>query len=450
MITDAILKNLQERNPHETEFLQAAEEVLQSLNPVLKENKRYQQLAILDRLLEPERVIQFRVTWQTDEEEVMVNRGYRVQMNSALGPYKGGLRFHPTVNLSVLKFLAFEQTFKNALTGLSLGAGKGGADFNPKGRTDNEIMRFCQAFMLELQRHIGPRLDVPAGDIGVGTREIGYLLGTYKKMQNSSAGGVLTGKGLEWGGSPLRTEATGYGLIYFTQCMMAQNDDSLKGKSCIVSGSGNVAQYAIEKLIQLGAKPITASDSDGYILDKDGIDEDKLAFIKELKNVKRGRIKAYAEKYGCEYTETPQDKTNPLWSVKADCAFPCATQNEIDEKEAENLAEAGIKVVAEGANMPLTNKAVEAVKKAGILYAPGKATNAGGVAVSGIEMMQNYRGESFTREEVDKRLKGIMQNIHDNCLKAANKYNFKDDYQAGANIAGFIRVAEAMADQGVL
>jgi glutamate dehydrogenase (NADP+) len=450
MTIEKILSELQDKNSHETEFLQAAEEVLSSLQPVLKKHKNFQDLAILQRILEPERVIQFRVTWQTDEEEVRVNKGYRVQLSSALGPYKGGLRFHPTVNLSVLKFLAFEQTFKNALTGLSLGAGKGGADFNPKGRSDREVMRFCQAFMLELQRHIGPRLDVPAGDIGVGTREIGYLLGTYKKMQNSSAGGVLTGKGVEWGGSPLRTEATGYGLIYFTQCMMAQQNDSLEGKECIISGSGNVAQYALEKLIQLGAKPITASDSSGFIVDKDGIDEDKLAFIKELKNEKRGRIKEYAEKYGCDYTETDQDSTNQLWSVKADCAFPCATQNEIDEKEAENLVEAGVKVVAEGANMPLTNKAVQVMHKNKIMYAPGKATNAGGVAVSGIEMMQNFRGESFTREEVDKRLQGIMQSIHDKCLKAAHEYGFKEDYQAGANIAGFIRVADAMAAQGIL
>lgn len=446
-----ILKALQEKNPHEEEFLQAAEEVLATLDPLLKKHKELRDKKILERLLEPERVIQFRITWLDDNNEVQVNRGYRVQMNSALGPYKGGLRFNPGVNLSILKFLAFEQVFKNALTGLNLGAGKGGADFNPKGRSDTEIMRFCQAFMSELNRFIGPRLDVPAGDIGVGTREIGYLYGAYKKLQNSSAGGVLTGKGIEWGGSPLRTEATGYGLVYFAQRMLREKNESLRAKTCAISGAGNVAQYCVEKLIQLGAKPVAMSDSKGFFYDEKGITEEKLDFIKEVKNEKQGSLKEYADKFGVEYTEVDsQADHNPLWSLDIDCAFPCATQNEVSGKDAKAMIDNGVRLLAEGANMPLTSDALHAITKSRILYGPGKATNAGGVAVSGIEMMQNYRGEQFTRTEVDRRLQQIMEEIHDECLETAAEYDQKNNYMAGANMAGFLRVAQAMRAQGVL
>jgi glutamate dehydrogenase (NADP+) len=403
-------------------------------------------------MAEPERLISFRVNWLDDEGEVQVNRGFRVQMNSALGPYKGGLRFHPSVNQSILKFLAFEQIFKNALTGLPLGGGKGGADFNPKGKSDAEIMRFCQAFMGELYRHIGHFTDVPAGDIGVGGREIGYLFGAYKKMKNEFTG-VLTGKGREWGGSLIRPEATGYGLVYFSQYMLENLGDNLNGKKCIVSGSGNVAQFTLEKLIELGAKPITASDSSGYIVDEEGIDNEKLAFIKEIKNTNRGRISEYLERYpDAKYHEVESEEDhNPLWKIKADCAFPCATQNEINKEDAENLKKTGIKLLTEGANMPLTPEAIDIICESEILYAPGKATNAGGVAVSGLEMSQNRIGVYWSREEVDEKLKNIMKNIHDSCVKTAEEYNLNQhDYLASANIFGFLKVADAMKAQGVI
>lgn len=450
MDTDTILQKIKEKNPNEKDFHQAASEVLEHIAPVLEKRPEYRKQKIVERILEPERVISFRVSWINDNGEVQVNRGYRVQMNSALGPYKGGLRFSPTVTLGELKFLAFEQTFKNALTGLPLGAGKGGSDFNPKGKSDAEVMRFCQAFMSELYRHIGSRLDVPAGDMGVGAREIGYLFGYYKKLQNQFEG-TITGKGVGWGGSLIRTEATGYGLIYFSQQMLKHSGESISGKSCIVSGAGNVAQYCIEKLIQLGARVITVSDSSGFIYDKHGIDMERLEFIKELKNNKRGRIKEYAERFDAEYTEVdPDTEENPIWKVKADLAFPCATQNEVREKDAENLKNNGILLLAEGANMPLTPEAIEIVENADILYAPGKASNAGGVAVSGIEMMQNYIGNYWSTEEVDNRLKAIICSIHDQCLSAADEWGFAKNYAAGANIAGFIRVADAMLAQGVV
>lgn len=450
MSTNQILEQLKKKNPNEEEFHQAVEEVLEHLAPVLEKNKQYREKKIVDRLLEPERVITFRVSWVDDSGEVHVNRGYRVQMNSALGPYKGGLRFLPDVKLGELKFLAFEQTLKNALTGLPLGAGKGGADFDPKEKSDGEVMRFCQAYMAELYRHIGNRLDVPAGDMGVGSREIGYLFGAYKKFQNQYEG-ALTGKGVGWGGSLLRTEATGYGLIYFAQQMLEQAGESISGKRCIVSGAGNVSQHCIEKLIQLEAKVVTVSDSSGFIYDEEGINEEKLAFIKELKNEKRGRIKEYAEKFNAKYTEVDKEaKEDPIWKVQADLAFPCAMQNELQEKDAQNLKDNGIMLLAEGANMPLTAEATEIIEQADILYAPGKASNAGGVAVSGIEMMQNYHGNFWTAEEVDNRLKSIICDIHDKCLQAAEEWGFKKNYAAGANIAGFIRVADAMLAQGVL
>ncbi|MEM9855750.1 MAG: NADP-specific glutamate dehydrogenase [Bacteroidota bacterium] len=446
-----LLELVQNRNPGEPEFHQAAEEVIDTLKPVLDKDAKYSKHKILERMLEPERLISFRVTWLDDNNEVQVNRGYRVQMNGAIGPYKGGLRFHPSVYPGILKFLAFEQTFKNALTGLPMGGGKGGADFNPKGKSEGEVMRFCQSFYTELIRHIGHRVDVPAGDIGVGGREVGYMFGMHKKLSNEFTG-VLTGKGVGWGGSLMRTEATGYGLIYFAENMLAKQDDDLKDKICLVSGSGNVAQHAIEKILHLGGKPVTVSDSSGYIYDAEGIDEDKLAFIKDLKNNKRGRIKEYAEKYSsADYAETNKsDEGNALWSTKADCAFPCATQNELNLKDAENLIKNNIKLIAEGANMPLTKEAIECVIENNVLYSPGKASNAGGVATSGIEMMQNYLGSYWTAEEVDSRLKSIMKNIHDNCLQAAEKYGYEGNYMAGANIAGFIKVADAMIAQGVV
>ncbi len=450
MDIEKIIQQLKDKNPQEQEFIQAATEVLEHIAPVLEKKPEYREQKIVERMLEPERVISFRVSWQDDNGEVQVNRGYRVQMNSALGPYKGGLRFSPSVKQGELKFLAFEQTLKNALTGLPLGAGKGGSDFDPKGKSDAEVMRFCQAFMAELYRHIGSRLDVPAGDMGVGAREIGYLFGAYKKLQNSYEG-AITGKGVGWGGSQMRTEATGYGLIYFAQQMLKKADSNIEGKTCLVSGAGNVAQYCIEKLIQLGAKVLTVSDSSGFIYDKEGIDEEKLAYIKELKNKKRGRIKEYAEKFDAEYTEVDKEaKENPIWNIKADLAFPCATQNEVQEKDAENLKNNGIILIAEGANMPLTAEATEIVEKSDILYAPGKASNAGGVAVSGIEMMQNYLGSYWTAEEVDQRLKSIICSIHDRCLKAAEEWGFPKNYAAGANISGFIQVADAMLAQGIV
>lgn len=452
MSENELLEQIKKRNPNEPEFIQAVDEVISSIGIVFKKHPEYHRLKLLERMAEPERLISFRVNWLNDEGEVQVNRGFRVQMNSALGPYKGGLRFHPSVNQSILKFLAFEQIFKNALTGLPLGGGKGGADFDPKGKSDNEIMRFCQAFMSELYRHIGHFTDVPAGDIGVGGREIGYLFGTYKKLQNEFTG-VLTGKGREWGGSLIRPEATGYGLVYFSQYMLEKVGDSLTDKKCIVSGSGNVAQYTLEKLIELGAIPITASDSSGYIIDEEGINTEKLDLIKEIKNVNRGRISEYLEKYpNAKYEEVDSKQDfNPLWKIKSDCAFPCATQNEINKKDAENLKKSGIKLLTEGANMPLTAEAIDIVCESEILYAPGKATNAGGVAVSGLEMSQNRIGVYWSREEVDEKLKNIMKNIHDNCVKTAEEYELNQhDYLASANIFGFLKVADAMKAQGVI
>lgn len=446
-----ILDFVKKRNPNEPEFIQAAEEVILSVLPVLEKHPEFRKLKILERMLEPERLISFRVTWLDDKGEVQLNRGYRVQMNSAIGPYKGGLRFHPSVNPSVLKFLAFEQIFKNALTGIPMGGGKGGSDFDPKGKSENEIMKFCQAFMGELTRHIGHRLDVPAGDIGVGGREVGYMFGAYKKIKNEFTG-VFTGKGIGWGGSLIRTEATGYGLIYFAENMLHTKNESIKGKTCIVSGSGNVAQYAIEKIIQLGGKPVTASDSDGFIYDAEGITLAKLEFIKDLKNNRRGRIKEYAEKYkGVVYTPIDAKAvSNPLWNIKADCAFPCATQNEVNGNDAKNLVKNGVKLVGEGANMPVTIEGINVLIDNGIMYSPGKASNAGGVATSGLEMTQNYMGSNWTREEVDAKLQGIMKNIHDTCLAAANEYGKPGNYMVGANIAGFLKVANAMKAQGVL
>jgi glutamate dehydrogenase (NADP+) len=450
MTHSTILDNVKKRNPNEPEFLQAAEEVIASVLPVLEKNPEFARLKLLERMLEPERLISFRVTWLDDKGEVQVNRGYRVQMNSAIGPYKGGLRFHPTVTPSVLKFLAFEQVFKNALTGIPMGGGKGGSDFDPKGKSDNEVMKFCQAFMGELARHIGHRLDVPAGDIGVGGREIGFLFGAYKKIRNEFTG-VLTGKGIGWGGSLIRTEATGYGLIYFAENMLQNVGSSIKGKTCLVSGSGNVSQYAIEKIIQLGGKAITASDSNGVVVDEVGFTVEKLEFLKELKNNRRGRIKEYADKYKCTYLAIdPKADHNALWNIKADCAFPCATQNEINAKDAGNLVKNGVKLLAEGANMPTTIDGINIVLDAGMMYAPGKASNAGGVATSGLEMTQNFMGSNWTREEVDAKLVGIMKGIHDTSLAAAKEYGKPGNYMAGANIAGFIKVAKAMQAQGVI
>ncbi len=450
MTNSAILDNVKIRNPNEPEFLQAAEEVIASVLPVLEKNPEFARLKLLERMLEPERLISFRVTWLDDKGEVQVNRGYRVQMNSAIGPYKGGLRFHPTVTPSVLKFLAFEQVFKNALTGIPMGGGKGGSDFDPKGKSDNEVMRFCQAFMGELARHIGHRLDVPAGDIGVGGREIGFLFGAYKKIRNEFTG-VLTGKGIGWGGSLIRTEATGYGLIYFAENMLQNVGSSIKGKTCLVSGSGNVSQYAIEKIIQLGGKAITASDSNGVVVDEAGFTMEKLEFLKDLKNNRRGRIKEYADKYKCTYQAIDAKADhNPLWNIKADCAFPCATQNEINAKDAGNLVKNGVKLLAEGANMPTTIEGINIVLANGMMYAPGKASNAGGVATSGLEMTQNFMGANWTPEEVDAKLVRIMKDIHDTSLAAAKEYGSPGNYMAGANIAGFIKVAKAMQAQGVI
>lgn len=445
-----IIDLVKKRNPHEPEFLQAAEEVIMSIQPVLDRHPEFANLKILERMLEPERMITFRVTWQDDQGNVHVNRGHRVQMNSAIGPYKGGLRFHPSVTPSVLKFLAFEQVFKNALTGIPMGGGKGGSDFDPKGKSENEIMKFCQAFMAELSRHIGHRIDVPAGDIGVGGREIGYLFGAYKKIRNEFSG-VLTGKGIGWGGSLIRTEATGYGLIYFAENMMQQKNDSIKGKTCLVSGSGNVAQYAIEKIIHLGGKAVSASDSTGFIYDEEGFDEEKLEFIKDLKNNRRGRIREYADKFrNAKYVEDKTSDHNALWTIKADCAFPCATQNEVAEQDAINLVKNGVKLVAEGANMPVTIAGINVLIDKGVMYAPGKASNAGGVATSGLEMTQNYMGSHWSAAEVDQRLHAIMKSIHDTCLGAAGEYGRPGNYLAGANIAGFFKVARAMQAQGII
>lgn len=440
-----VFEQVKTKNANEPEFLQAVQEVLESLEPVVEKMPQLEKNAILERMVEPERVVMFRVPWTDDAGKIHVNRGYRVQYNSAIGPYKGGLRFHPSVNLSILKFLGFEQCFKNSLTTLPMGGGKGGADFDPHGKSDAEVMRFCQSFMTELQRHIGSDTDVPAGDIGVGAREVGYMYGQYKRLRNEFTG-VLTGKGLTFGGSLIRTEATGYGLIYFAENMLATKGDTFKGKVCSISGSGNVAQYAVEKLLQLGAKPVTLSDSNGYIYDPDGITQEKLDWVKELKNVKRGRIKEYVEKYpNAKYVEGEKP-----WSVKVDCAFPCATQNELDGKAAETLLKNGCMLVAEGANMPSTVDAVNAFVAAKILYAPGKASNAGGVATSGLEMCQNSERLSWSAEEVDAKLKSIMKNIHDAAYNAAKEFGMDGNYVAGANIAGFLKIAEAMIAQGVV
>jgi len=445
-----ILALVKMRNPNEPEFIQAVEEVIYSVWPVLERNPEFMRLRLLERIVEPERMISFRVTWLDDKNNIQVNRGYRVQMNSAIGPYKGGLRFHPSVNPSVLKFLGFEQVFKNALTGIPMGGGKGGSDFDPKGKSDEEVMKFCQAFMSELARHIGHRLDVPAGDIGVGAREIGYLFGAYKKIKNEFTG-VLTGKGIGWGGSLIRTEATGYGLIYFAENILQEKNDSIKGKVCLVSGSGNVAQYAIEKIIQLGGRAVTASDSNGFIYDEAGFTLEKLEFLKELKNKRRGRIKEYADKYKCMYHELEANHDqNPMWNIKADCAFPCATQNEVNEKDANNLIKNGLKLLCEGANMPTTIDAINLLIDNGVIYSPGKASNAGGVATSGLEMTQNYMGANWTSAEVDIKLHEIMKNIHQTCLAAAKEYGKPGNYLVGANIAGFLKVAKAMQAQGVV
>ncbi|MBN2570323.1 MAG: NADP-specific glutamate dehydrogenase [Deltaproteobacteria bacterium] len=438
-------------NPGETEFLQAISEVAESIKPVLEKHPEYRKAKILERIVEPERIIIFRVPWVDDKGEVQVNRGYRVQANSAIGPYKGGLRFHPSVNLSILKFLGFEQIFKNALTTLPMGGGKGGSNFNPKGKSDNEVMRFCHSFMSELFRHIGADTDVPAGDIGVGGREIGYLFGMYKKLKGEFTG-VLTGKGLDWGGSLIRPEATGYGCVYFASEMLGTKNKSLEGKTCLVSGSGNVAQYTVEKIIELGGKAVTLSDSSGYIYDESGIDREKLDYVMHLKNIVRGRIKEYAEKYP-EAVYTPLDADlayNPLWNHKADCAFPSATQNEINEKDAQNLVNNGIQLVAEGANMPTTPEGVEIFLDAKILYGPGKAANAGGVSVSGLEMTQNSMRLKWTQEEVDSYLLRIMKSIHSACLAASEEYGAVGNYVMGANIAGFTKVANSMLAQGIV
>ena len=441
-IVKDFLDTVESNNKGESEFLQAVEEVAEAVLPILNQHSRFDNKKILERMVEPERVISFRVPWVDDSGNVQVNRGYRVQMNSAIGPYKGGLRFHPSVNLSILKFLAFEQVFKNALTTLPMGGGKGGSNFDPKGKSDNEIMKFCQSFMTELCKNTGPDTDVPAGDIGVGAREIGYMFGQYKRIRNEFTG-VLTGKGLGWGGSLIRPEATGYGNVYFAQNMLAEKGDSFKGKTVVISGSGNVAQYSCEKATELGAKVVTMSDSSGFIHDPEGIDAEKLAFIMDLKNVKRGRIKEYADHYGCEFKE------GRPWSISCDIALPCATQNELDKSDANTLVSNGCICVSEGANMPSTPKAVEVFLSSKILFAPGKASNAGGVATSGLEMSQNSLRMNWTREEVDQKLKTIMNDIHSQCIEHGKEGDYIN-YVKGANIAGFLKVADAMLDQGVV
>jgi glutamate dehydrogenase (NADP+) len=441
---DTFIKNVSAKNPHEQEFMQAVHEVAETVIPFIEDNPKYKQGNLLERMVEPERVLMFRVPWLDDKGEIQVNRGFRIEMNSAIGPYKGGLRFHPSVNLSVLKFLAFEQVFKNSLTTLPMGGGKGGSDFDPKGKSDNEVMKFCQSFMTELCRHIGPNTDVPAGDIGVGGREIGFMFGQYKRIRNEFTG-VLTGKGLSFGGSLIRPEATGYGCVYFLQEMLKSKDKNLKGKIVTISGSGNVAQYACEKATELGAKVVTMSDSSGYIYDKDGVDAEKLAFIMELKNVRRGRIQEYADKFGAEYFEGKRP-----WSTKCDVALPCATQNELNDKEAEELIKNGCIAVAEGANMPCTPEAVEQFHKSKIFFAPGKASNAGGVATSGLEMSQNSMRYNWTSEEVDEKLHNIMKDIHKQCVQYGSDDKGFVDYVKGANIAGFVKVADAMIAQGAV
>jgi len=447
----SLMEAVKAKNPAEPEFHQAVQEVAESLELVLEKRPEYRSAKILERIIEPERVILFRVPWVNDRGEVQVNRGFRVEMNSAIGPYKGGLRFHPSVTLGMLKFLAFEQVFKNALTTLPMGGGKGGSDFDPKGKSDGEVMRFCQSFMTELYRHIGPNTDVPAGDIGVGGREIGFLFGQYKRLANEFTG-VLTGKGLNWGGSLIRPEATGYGAVYFASEMLATRGETLEGKTCLVSGSGNVAQYTAEKLLDLGAKPVTFSDSGGYIYDEAGIDREKLAFVMDLKNHRRGRISEYADKYdSAVYTPVkPGRDHDPLWDHKAECAFPSATQNEINAKDAANLLKNGVYVVSEGANMPTVPEGVELFLDKGILYGPGKAANAGGVATSGLEMAQNSMRYAWSREEVDQKLHRIMKDIHARCVEVADEFGSPGNYVNGANIAGFLKVADAMLDQGVV
>ena len=444
-IISKFIAEVDAKNKNEPEFMQAVTEVAETVIPYIVKNDIYYGQNILLRMAEPERVLSFRVAWIDDNEEIQVNRGYRVQMNSAIGPYKGGLRFHPSVNLSVLKFLAFEQTFKNSLTTLPMGGGKGGSDFNPKGRSDTEVMRFCQSFMTELYSHIGPNRDVPAGDIGVGSREIGYLFGQYKRLKNEFTG-VLTGKGASFGGSLIRPEATGYGVVYFTEQMLKYKNNSLKGKKITISGSGNVAQYATEKCIELGAKVITLSDSSGYIIDPDGIDKEKLAFIMDLKNIKRGRIESYTK----NYPKASFNAGQTPWNVACDIALPCATQNELNGNDAKILLNNGCICIGEGANMPCTPEAIELFKMNQLLFAPGKASNAGGVAVSGLEMAQNSLRYSWTREEVNKRLQTIMIDIHESCLQYGKDENGYVDYVKGANIAGFVKVADAMLAQGVV
>ena len=442
---NGFMAEIMARNPGEKEFHQAVREVLESVAPYILAHPYLMDMKILERIAEPERVVMFRVPWLDDEGEVHINRGYRVQMNSAIGPYKGGIRFHPSVNLSIMKFLAFEQTFKNSLTTLPMGGAKGGSDFNPKGKSDNEVMKFCQSFMTELQRHVGQDTDVPAGDIGVGSREIGYMFGQYKRLRNEFSG-VLTGKGLSWGGSPLRPEATGYGTCYFAQSMLATRGDGFSGKKVAISGSGNVAQYAAEKALQLGAKVVTMSDSNGFVYDPDGIDEEKLAYVMDLKNVYRGRIREYAEKYPhAQYFENQRP-----WGIKCDIAMPCATQNEINADEARTLVGNGCICVAEGANMPTEPEAIEVFQNARLLYSPGKASNAGGVATSGLEMTQNSIRLKWTREEVDSHLHRIMSDIHETCLKYGTEKDGYVNYVKGANIAGFIKVADAMMAQGLV
>ena len=450
-MSDTILRNILDRDPGEEEFHQTVEEFIETIKPVLNRHPEYGRLGVLERITEPERVIMFRIPWMDDQRQVRVNRGYQVEMNSAIGPFKGGLRFHPSVNLSILKFLAYDQVFKNALTTLPMGGAQGGADFEPKGKSEEEVMRFCQSFMSELSHHIGQDKDIPDGGLGVGAREIGYLFGAYKKQRNEFAG-VLTGKGLQWGGSQIRQQATGYGVVYFAAEMLAAINETLEGKTCLVSGSGNVAQHAAEKIIDLGGKVMTLSDSSGFIYDSEGIDKEKLLFIKRLKNIKRGRIREYIDKYSeAVYTEADSALDyNPMWTKKADCAFPCSVENEINENDATNLINNGIHLICEGADMPASPEAIKIFLESKLLYAPGKAANAGGVAVSGLEMAQNRMLLTWSAEEVDQRLRSIMKNIHQTCLDVAENYGESGNYVAGANIAGFVRVVNAMLDQGLV
>lgn len=446
-----VIAEVKARNPHEPEFHQTVTEVAESIHIVFDRHPEYRRVKILERLVEPERVILFRVPWTDDRGEIRINKGYRIEMNSAIGPYKGGLRFHPSVNLSILKFLAFEQVLKNSLTTLPMGGGKGGSDFDPKGRSDHEVMTFCQSFMMELARHIGPNTDVPAGDIGVGGREIGFLFGQYKRLRNEFTG-VLTGKGLNWGGSLVRPQATGYGVVYFAAEMLSQKGQTLEGRVCLVSGSGNVAQFTVEKLIDLGAKPVTMSDSSGMIYDPEGIDRNKLAYVMDLKNVRRGRIEEYASRYpAATYLAVdPKLDHNPLWNLKAQCAFPSATQNEINGKDARNLIQNGVTLVSEGANMPTTAEGVDEYLQHGLMYGPAKAANAGGVATSGLEMSQNSMRLAWSHQEVDQRLRAIMKSIHKTCVDVSDQYGMPGNNVVGANIGGFLKVADAMMDQGLV